>query len=88
MNPVDFGGSATHFGLDLVAEFAFLVIVHRRHDELHAACFPGTVLSVAMLTEMSPFPIATLKPMLIVEAHVSISKKSGYGQVSAWSAPI
>lgn len=43
------------------------------HDELHAACFANSVFFVTVLSEMTPFPITTLEPMLVEETHVSVS---------------
>ena len=41
------------------------------HDELHATSFACSVLSVAVLSKVAPFPVAAEKPVLVEEAHVS-----------------
>ena len=58
------------FRVDFVAELAFLTDRDRLHDEFHSARFTCPVLSVAMLSKVSPFPIAAGKPVLIEETHV------------------
>ena len=68
---VRLSSSAPLFRVDFVAELAFLANRYSLHDELHAARFPGSVLSVTVLSEVSPFPVAAGKAMLIKEAHVS-----------------
>lgn len=43
----------------------------RLHNKFHTARFACAVFSVAVLSEMSPFPVAASKTVLIEEAHVS-----------------
>ena len=66
---VFFCTSAPLFGVNLVAELAFLMDWNGLHDQFHTARFPRAVLSVAMLSEVAPFPITTGKSMLVVETH-------------------
>lgn len=58
------------FGIDLVAKLALLGILNGLHDELHAASFTSAVFPVAVLSEVAPFPVTTVKPMLVEETHV------------------
>ena len=58
------------FRFNLVAQFAFLADWNGLHDEFHATCFTCSIFSIAMLSEMSPFPITTLESVLIEKAHV------------------
>ena len=58
------------FCVDLVAEFAFLTDWDGLHYEFHPARFTSSVFSVAMLSEVAPFPVPTLESVLIEEAHV------------------
>lgn len=60
---------ASLFGLDFVAELALLVDWNRLHDQFHTASFACAILSVAVLSEVAPFPITTGKSVLVVEAH-------------------
>lgn len=69
-DPINLCVSTSLFRVDLVAELAFLADRDRLHDEFHAACFTCAVFSVAMLSKVSPFPIAACKSMLVEEAHV------------------
>ena len=62
--------SPSLFRFNLVADLAFLGVLERLHDKLHTAGFTRAVFSVAMLPEVSPFPIAAGKLMLIKEAHI------------------
>ena len=59
-------------GVDLVTKFALGVDRQCRHHQLHAARFAGPVLSVTMLTKVSPLPVAARISLLIEEAHVSV----------------
>lgn len=68
---IDLGGPAAHFCFDLLTELALGPRGNRLHDELHATCFANSVLLGAMLSEVTPLPIATCEAMLIVETHVS-----------------
>jgi hypothetical protein len=68
---VHLGGPAPLLGVDLVAELALGACLQRLHDEFHAARLANPVLLGTVLAEMSPFPIAARKTMLIEEAHVS-----------------
>ena len=67
----DFGGPAAHLGVNLLAKLALCSCGNRLHDELHATRFTDSVLLGAVLTEVSPLPVAASKAMLVVEAHVS-----------------
>lgn len=58
------------FGIDLVAKLAFLGILNGLHDKLHAASFTSAVFPVAVLSEVAPFPVTTVKSMLVEETHV------------------
>lgn len=64
-------GSSSLFRVDFVAELALLAEGNGLHDEFHAAGFSGSVLSVAVLSEVAPLPIAACESMLVEEAHVS-----------------
>lgn len=64
---------ASLFGVDFVAELAFLADRDRLHNQFHPTRFPCAVFSVAVLSEVSPFPVATRKSMLVKEAHNSVS---------------
>ncbi len=68
----DLGSSSSHLGVDLLTELALLADGHSLHDEFHAASLASAVLAVAVLSKVSPLPIATDKAVLIEEAH-------GYG---------
>ena len=70
-NSVDLSRPAAHLRIDLVAEFALCARGNRLHYELHAACLTHSVLLGAVLSEMTPLPVATSKAVLIEEAHVS-----------------
>lgn len=56
--------------IDFVTNPAFLAVRHCAHNKLHTARFTCAILSVAMLPEMAPFPIATSETMLVKETHV------------------
>ncbi len=62
--------SPSLFSVNFLAELALLRVVQRLHDEFHTTRFTRAVFSVAVLSKMSPFPIAAGKFMLIEEAHV------------------
>lgn len=62
--------SPSLFRFNFVTELAFLGVLERLHDKLHTAGFTRAVFSVAVLSEVSPFPIAAGKFMLIKEAHI------------------
>lgn len=70
VDSVLFRAPAPLFGVDLVAELAFLADGNGLHNQFHATRFARTVFSVAVLSEVSPFPIATSKSMLVEKAHV------------------
>ena len=70
-NTVHLRRSSSHLRVDLLAELAFLADGYRLHDQLHAARFTDTVLPIAVLSEVTPLPIAARKTVLIEEAHVS-----------------
>lgn len=70
-DPFDLCSSSSLFRIDLVAQLAFLAEGNGLHDEFHAARLSGSVLSVAVLSEVAPLPIAACESMLIEEAHVS-----------------
>jgi hypothetical protein len=55
--------------VDLLAQLALGLHRHRLHDELHTTRFARAVLAVAVLPEVAPFPVTTLEPVLIKEAH-------------------
>ena len=84
LNSVYFRSPTAHLGVDLFTEFAFLADGHGRHDEFHTACFTCTVFTIAVLAEMSPFPVAANETVLIEEAHVS--KRTASARCSSWSA--
>lgn len=65
------GSSTALFRVDLLAKLAFLADWDRLHDEFHTARFAGPVLSVAVLPEVAPLPVAALESVLVEEAHVS-----------------
>jgi hypothetical protein len=54
----------------LLADLALGANGHRLHDQFHPACFPRSILAVAMLPEVSPLPVAALESVLVKEAHV------------------
>ena len=66
-----FPNSPSSLCVQLIAELAFLADWLSLHDEFHAARFTGPILSVAVLPEMTPFPVTTSKTVLIEETHVS-----------------
>lgn len=70
VDPVQLCASASLFRIDFVAEFTFLSDRDRLHDEFHTACFTCAIFSVAVLSEVSPLPVAAGEPMLIEEAHI------------------
>jgi hypothetical protein len=70
-DPFDLCSSASLFRIDLVAKLAFLALGHGLHDEFHAARLAGSVLSVAVLSEVAPLPVAACESILVEEAHVS-----------------
>lgn len=55
---------------DFLASLAFVANGYRLHDQSHTARFSDSVLAIAMLSEVSPFPIAALEAVLVEEAHV------------------
>ena len=57
-------------GVELVAKLAFLLIRNRGHDKFHATCFTRAVLSIAVLSEVTPFPVAASETMLVKETHI------------------
>jgi len=67
--PLDLRRSASHLGVDLLAQLALLSHRDSCHDKLHAAGFANSVLAVAVLTEVAPLPIAADETVLIEEAH-------------------
>lgn len=73
-NSLDFCGPTAHFCLDLLAKLALGARRDCLHDELHATGFADSVLLGAVLSEVTPLPIATGKAVLVIEAHVSGSK--------------
>lgn len=73
-DPIDLCVSASLFRVDLVAELAFLTDRDRLHDEFHPARFTCAIFSVAMLSKVSPFPIAACKSMLVEETHVGFDR--------------
>lgn len=68
---VHFRRPTSHLRIDLLAKLAFLADGHRLHDQLHAACFANAILPIAVLSEVTPLPVAARKAVLIEEAHVS-----------------
>jgi hypothetical protein len=70
VKPILFLCPSTALRVDFLADFAFLLDSVRLHYEFHTTRFPGAVLSVAVLPEVTPLPITAGKPMLIEEAHV------------------
>lgn len=68
-DPIYLCATAPLFRIDLVAKFAFLTDRDGLHDQFHTAGFTCAVLSVAMLSKVSPFPVATSKTVLVEEAH-------------------
>ena len=70
-DPFNLGNSSSLFRIDLVAKLAFLAKGNGLHDEFHSARFSGPVLSVAVLSEVAPLPVAARESMLVEEAHVS-----------------
>lgn len=66
---VDVLGAAALFGLDLEAQLAFLRQPEGLVDHFHATGFAGAVLSLAVLAEVAPFPVAAGVDVLFVEAH-------------------
>ena len=65
-----FSASASLFSIDLVAELALLGHLDGVHDKFHTAGFTCAVFSIAMLSEVTPFPVAAAKSVLIEETHV------------------
>jgi hypothetical protein len=70
-NAVDLSGSASQFGLNLLAKLAFGPRRNCLHDELHATRLADPVLLGTVLAEVAPPPVATGKSVLVKEAHVS-----------------
>lgn len=66
---VELSGSSTEFRLDLLAGLALVPDSIGCHDEFHTARFSGAILSVAVLSEVSPLPVAAGEDVLLVEAH-------------------
>jgi hypothetical protein len=57
------------FRVDFLAKLALLADGNGLHNEFHPACFTGAIFSVAVLSEVAPFPVTALKPMLVEETH-------------------
>ena len=66
---IDLGRSSSLFGVDLLTQLALLADGYRCHDQFHAARFTGSVLAIAVLAEVAPFPVTALKSMLVEKAH-------------------
>ena len=65
-----FSASASLFGIDLVAQLALLGNLDGVHDKFHTAGFTCAVFSIAMLSEVTPFPVAAAKSVLVKKTHV------------------
>ncbi len=72
VDSVLFRAPASLFGIDFVAELAFLADGNGLHDQFHTTRFARAILSVAVLSEVSPFPIAASKSMLVEKAHFPV----------------
>lgn len=55
--------------LDLVAQFTVSWHVIRIIDQLQATSFARSIFLVALLSEVTPFPVTTLPPRLFEVAH-------------------
>lgn len=69
MNSLHLRLPPTALRVDLVTDLTFLRDPVGLHDQLHATRFAGSIFSIAVLSEVAPFPVATLKSMLVEEAH-------------------
>jgi len=70
VNTLNLSSPAAHLGVDFLAQLAFLTNRDCLHDKLHATRFANTIFAVAVLSEVTPLPVAANKTMLIEEAHV------------------
>jgi hypothetical protein len=68
-DPVLFCFNPSLLGLGLLAKLAFVAESIGCHDKFHTTGLSGSVLSVAMLSEMAPFEVTTGKDLLLVETH-------------------
>lgn len=68
-NAVHFLRPTSSFRFEFLAMLAHAFDLQRCHDKLRAACFTCAVFPIAVLSEVIPFEIATLKLSLVVKAH-------------------
>ena len=69
VNAVQFLRSTPLLCFEFLAMLAIASHRDRCHDKLSPACFTRAVFSVAVLPEVVPFEITTLKFSLVVKAH-------------------
>ena len=60
------------FGVDFLAELAFVAELDRAVLQPHATGFTCAIFSVAVLSEVAPLEVAACKDVLIVVAHVDV----------------
>lgn len=70
VNAVQFLCSTSLLGFEFLAMLATASHRDRCHDKLGATCFTSAIFSVAVLPEVVPLEIATLKFSLVVKAHL------------------
>ena len=68
-DPVYLCATTPLFRVDLVAKLTFLADRDSLHNQFHTASFTCAVLSVAMLSKMSPLPVTASETMLVEETH-------------------
>lgn len=60
---------STPFRPKLLAQLAVFFHIIGHHDELHSACFAGSIFSGTMLSEITPFVAGAGHSVLVVVAH-------------------
>lgn len=68
--------------IDFIAEFTLLWLGNCAHDKFHSTSFPCAIFFLAVLSEMSPFDIATCHEILFVKTHLD-SRVRAVGKVSS-----
>jgi hypothetical protein len=61
--------NASLFGINLLADSAFITNFDGLHDKPHAASLAGAVLLGAVLAEVTPLIVAAGHSVLVVKAH-------------------
>ena len=72
--------SSAALSFNLVTDPALLFQSICLHDQFHTTGLSSSVLAVAVLSEVAPFPVAAGETMLIEEAHV-LEKRLQHGPV-------